>query len=170
MSDLKKLSETSPFGRELFALSITQIQDFPELLVLPGPHFALFLACDARELPADAIHGLARSLISQGLVYFCVWGPDCRRVHDIFDHAAFEHEPHAADSSTIKTTWHEYESLDEALWFFLNNTFAADRYAKSCLSAVAVSIGNEEWSAQINARLTDPLSLSKKTTQNNAPI
>ncbi|HEY3129834.1 MAG TPA: hypothetical protein VGL91_10270 [Acidobacteriota bacterium] len=165
MSDLKKLSETSPFGRELFALAIPRMQDFPEILVLPSPHFALFLAGDARKVPADVILNLAHSLINQGLAYCCFWGPDCKRMHDLFDHAVFEHEPDATEYSIVKTTWHEYESLDEALRFFISCTVAAEKYAGTCLSALAVAVGAKEWSAQIEERLADPMRLSKKTSQ-----
>lgn len=165
MTDLQKMSETGPFGRELFSLSVYRLKDFPELLALPSPHFVLFLACDARGVLGETIVTLANSLIKQGLTYFCTWGPDCKRVHDLFDQATLEYETQATDYSAIKTTWHEYESLDDALWFFLNNTFPAERYLSSCQSAVAVAVGKEDWSAKIEAVLANPLILSKAASR-----
>ncbi|HEV8131539.1 MAG TPA: hypothetical protein VGQ81_09810 [Acidobacteriota bacterium] len=168
MTKVQKVGESSEFSRELFSLKLARIEEFPEFLVLPSPHFALFLAWDARDLPAEVIHRFAVSSIQQGLVYCCVWGPDSKRVHDIFDHVIFERDPQATDYSNIPTTWHEYEKLDDALWFFLNNTFPADKYANTCLSSLAVVVGNDQWVAQINTGLADPMTLLKRTEQSNA--
>lgn len=168
VTKIEKLGESRAFNRELFSLSLPRIEEFPDFLVLPSPHFALFLAWDARGAPAELIHRLSVSLIQQGLVYCCVWGPDSKRVHDIFDHAVFERDPHSTDYSNIPTTWHEYEKLDDALWFFLNNTFPAEKYAGTCLSGLAVAVANDQWVSQINARLADPMSLLKRAEQTNA--
>ena len=31
------------------------------------------------------IPGLIQKLIDQGAAYFCLWGPDCERMHDLID-------------------------------------------------------------------------------------
>jgi hypothetical protein len=84
-----------------------------------------------------------------GCVYFCSWGADCERVHDNFDG---ERDP---DAPVIMTTWHNEESLDEALWFFVRDTHPDDGYSSTCGCGVAISIGNSAWAEHIRARLTE---------------
>jgi hypothetical protein len=58
-----------------------------EGVVLPSAHTVLLIAADARGVPADMIRRAAEHLLQSGLTFVCVWGPDCERVHDIFDQA-----------------------------------------------------------------------------------
>jgi hypothetical protein len=47
--------------------------------------FALFLAIDGSKLSTADIADFASYTIDRGLFWVSVWGPDCERVHDIFD-------------------------------------------------------------------------------------
>lgn len=87
---------------------------------LPSPHFACLLASDARGAPDTLLLALADHLLERGLAYFCAWGPDCERVHDLVDQAAMLREVRKGQDYPIITTWHADEPLDEALWFLLN--------------------------------------------------
>ena len=111
--------------RHQFFLDLSRLGDWPKQLALPSRYFGLFLACDARAISDEAIVEVAGSLIEQGIVYLCSWGPDCERVHDLFDSVIVERNPNETEKSVILTTWHDGESLDEALWHFLNVAFPA---------------------------------------------
>jgi hypothetical protein len=71
--------------RTLFSLQLEKLSDYPEKLTLPSPHFIVFLALDATAVVDQEILTLASRALSQGAIWFCVWGPDCERVHDLID-------------------------------------------------------------------------------------
>jgi len=135
------------------------IDDFPKGLQLPSPHFALFLAWDARGVPGPTVVELAAIVLDRGLAYLCAWGPDCERVHDLFDEVGSRRDPGATEETVIMTTWHEDESLDESLWYFLNCALPAEAYLNSCKSWLAVCVGNDEWARTIEMRLANPENL-----------
>lgn len=136
--------------------------DFKTLaeLQLPSSRTILLIAADATGVPAETIGLTAERLLASGLCYVCTWGPDCERVHDIFD------EIHVGDGSRdsdteFMSTWHDAESLDDALWFFLHNaTIPAG--STDFVAAVAVSIGNRECYAEIERALSDPSTFVKR--------
>lgn len=131
------------------------VSDFAALegISLPSSHTVLLVAADARDVPANAVARIAERLLGAGLAYICVWGPDCERVHDIFD------EVHVGDGSTepgytLMSTWHSTESLDEAIWFFVKCAFPLDDEIKST-SYLAVTVGNKAWADTVDAALSD---------------
>jgi hypothetical protein len=135
--------------RELYSLTLPNFGELPVGLELPTQHFAAFVACDATSVDSSVLEALARSLLKSGCVYFCSWGPNCEKVHDCFDSECYAKFP------VIMTTWHDEESLDEALWFFVSDTHPDEAYYSTCGCGVAISIGNTAWSEHIRARLDD---------------
>lgn len=127
---------------------------------MPG-RFTVLLAADTTGAEVSVLAGFARKLLQAGCVYFCAWGPDCERVHDIFDEMCFEVAP------VIMTTWHSDESLDEALWFFLKGAVPDDRYGEPTVSALTISVGRLEWDEQIRRRLADLPSLDRDVVGNS---
>lgn len=125
----------------------------PGSIRLPSAHYVALLAADAAEADPKTIAEFAKKLLNSGCVFFCAWGPDCERVHDIFDEECYEIEP------VILTTWHSRVMLDEVLRFFVFNTWPADEYQATCQSALAISIGQPERYIQIRERLADPEAL-----------
>lgn len=82
--------------------------------------FVCFIAADAREVPPDVIGAAMRELLKRGCIYIVCWGPDCERVHDIFDEefvVLYLDDP--AGEPDTDSTWHSKESLEHALWFAL---------------------------------------------------
>ncbi len=149
MTNLEPVGRMMNGKREFFALHLANFSSLPTSLPLSSPHFVALLAADATGTDSAAITDLGRQLLSAGCVYFCTWGPDCERVHDIFDEECFEVEP------VIMTTWHSGETLDEALWFFAFTAFPDSRYEGTCTSALAISIGNTTWEQLIRRRLSN---------------
>ncbi|MFZ5891951.1 MAG: DUF7684 family protein [Myxococcota bacterium] len=60
-------------------------------------------------------------------------------VHDVFDLVSIER---SSDAPVIMSTWHEKESLEEALWFALVSAYPVGTFAEQCGSVVAIAIGS----------------------------
>lgn len=116
-------------------------------------HFVLFLALDAGKLRTDLVNSAAKMLLDKGMVYVCVWGPDCEKVEDIFDEEIIQRNPDETDGNVVITTCHKEEALSEAVWFFLNCAWPAADYQHSCSDWVAAVIGNPTWEVEVRAKL-----------------
>jgi hypothetical protein len=126
--------------------------DVAETSELAGP-FVAFTALDAAALRDDELRSLARTLLQNGCVYSCSWGPEAGRVETAFDLEAAEAgiagSPYGDD--VVVTTSHEGESLDDALWFALYTAFPASGDE----APVLLAITDDRWRADIEARLGD---------------
>ncbi len=135
--------------RGIYFISLPDFSSLPDSISLPHRHFVAFVAADARGVDAADLRKFSKKLFHAGSVFFCAWGPNCERVHDTFDEECYEVEP------VIMTTWHSNNSLDEALWFLVNDARPDDGYADTTGSVLAISIGSPAWDEQICRRLTD---------------
>ena len=155
-------SGVDPEGhRSLFVISGSTFSELASASIVTGSrYFAALIVGDATSVSVQEIGQLARSLLDAGCVYFCCWGPDCERVHDVID------EEYASDGitvhddeSTIMTTWHNGDSLEEAVWFALNSAFPDDRFFEECRAVVAICIGDESMTARMTAAFAYPTAL-----------
>ncbi|MHB8793354.1 MAG: DUF7684 family protein [Thermoleophilia bacterium] len=153
MIKINNLGMNKATNRELFAVHLNNAGELDEKLDLTSRYFVCFLCWDdSTNDTRDAISNFAEILLRSGGVYFCVWGKGCSRVHDIIDLASYEQGQE--NESVIMTSWHEDESLDDALWFFLNSAFPDDRYFDECRAGVAITIGsNSESVARVDFAL-----------------
>lgn len=115
-------------------LSAPSISTVPSSLSLASKYFGVLLACDARNIEDAVVVNLARSLVANGMRYFCSWGSDCERVHDLVDSVIIESDPAETKILSLFTMWFEEKSLDEALWQFLYMVFPANDYWEDCRS------------------------------------
>lgn len=129
---------------------VASITEVPTAIECASPHFMLFLALDAKGITNDVLRAVARRLLERGLAYLCVWGEDCSRVHDQFD---LERNPDEPDESIVMTTWHDDESLGEALWYFANCAYPDDTFEQDCCDWVAISVASNDWEQTINSEL-----------------
>lgn len=106
---------------------------------------------------------VAESFVSKGLIWICAWGPDCERVHDIFDEVdcgdvgegnRLAKRAGAEVELMLMSTWHHDDTLEDAAWFFLNGAFPRD-WELSGTSYIAVTVGNPDWAATIESILAD---------------
>jgi hypothetical protein len=143
--------------RALFSLSVSLAEEVPAELGLNSPHFACFLAWDARHSSAESVSALAARLLRAGASYFVCWGPDCARVEYVIDQMVSEPGNSFAvpEGSCIMTTSHDSEPIEEALWFFLMNSWPDDHYFDSTRAALAVSVASHEWGVAISTALED---------------
>jgi hypothetical protein len=134
---------------------------WPRDIQIPVKRFRLFVAADASHANVDALSDFALSALQAGMVYFCSWGPDCERFHDIVDEVAVEDAigerlyvgKHPSD--VIMTTSHDDEPLEEALYFFTNCTCPTAGFETNSNFWVAVCVDNSEWAATIERHLRD---------------
>lgn len=120
---------------------------------LPSPHFACLLVCDAHCCDDEAILLCADRLLASGLSYFCAWGPDCERVHDLVDQAIIRREVGEDRPYPVMTTWHGDETLEDAIWYILNAAHPDETYGAMCKSRLVISIGNDAWDSEIQTWL-----------------
>ncbi len=142
-----------PLDRQLFALEVATSSEVLAATQSVTPHFATFLAWDTTSIEAGEIARLATLLHNRGLAYLCAFGPGCERVHDIFDEVEIELQAARPSDSVIMTTWHEDETLEDALWFFVNNSFPDAAYEDTCRIGIAMTIGNSHWAKQVASYL-----------------
>lgn len=115
-------------------------------------NFALFVAMNANGVADASVLQGAKKLLARGLACLCAWGPDCERIHDLFDAAAKDTNSLLSGDDVIMTTWHARESLEEALWFFVHPAFVTAKFEKSCKDWVIAPISNPEWLQLIRSK------------------
>jgi hypothetical protein len=132
---------------------------WPTTLDLPTKRFRLFVAADVTELSADALADFGQSALRSGMVYFCAWGHDCEKFHDIVDEVIAKDDagermfagPTAKD--TVMTTWHDNETLEEALDYFITLALPTEGLVSNSSYRVAISVGNPAWAAKAKQSL-----------------
>ena len=164
---IESLGNDKVTGRDLYLLGVPSLESLPERLTLATEHCVCLLASDASQLSTKLVFRAAEQLLAFGAVYICSWGPGCERVHDLFDEAVVGDGSGPSESPSIMTTWHETETLEEALWFALDAAAPADCFAKSCKSLVAISVASAEWSSIIRAAYTDPDALRRRVASDD---
>ncbi len=142
--------------RELFVIELSDPAQLPPSFRTASKHFVALIVWDAANASFESIAQLARRLMDAGGVYFCTWGPDCERVHDVIDEVWVGNGIDPQFDETLMTTWHSDEPLADAVWFALFAAFPIDTYFKECRSVVAVCIGHPQFAAEIRAAFVDP--------------
>ncbi len=162
MKQVSKLSIDPANERQLYFLDLAGPDDLPSQLGLSSSNFYCIIAWDSERADVETISRFAESLIREGAAYFCTWGPGCERVHDIIDEIDSYpfNDLGSPESSVIMTTWHAEDSLEEALYFFLNSTWVDQHYESTSLSSLAISVGSEAWKETIMAALRSPRAFS----------
>lgn len=118
------------------------VRSYDELRFIapPSRHSVILLAGDAAGVPSVILGKAADHLLASGLCYICTWGPDCERVHDIFD------ERYGGDGTTepasdFMSTWHSADTFDEAVEFFAMTAWPTDDAIEQ-LSYLAILVGS----------------------------
>lgn len=160
MSRPERVSEF--LGRGLHALALPAFADWPRSVENPGP-FVLFVAADARGVGDEAIREAARRALASGCCSVVAWGPDCERVHDLFDRVIVDEDFEASETGddVIMTTWHTQDSFEDALRYFLVAATPAAAYEPTCRTWLAVAIGSDTWAARLTESLGAPEALMR---------
>jgi hypothetical protein len=128
------------------------IEAVADTTTLSSPNFGLFVAMNAVHVTDESILKGAKKLLSKGLACVCAWGPDCKRVHDLFDVAAREINDELSGDDVIMTTWHDDESIEEALWHFIHSEYVTEKFEKTCKDWIIAPISNSEWEHLIRSK------------------
>jgi hypothetical protein len=130
------------------------VPDFTALeqLAFPPRPMVVLIAADAVTVSVDLLARVGESFLDAGLVVVCVWGPDCERVHDVFDEVYVGDGTIERDSPMI-STWHDDESLEDVVEFFaLNGRYLSDETEP--VSQLAIAVANPEWASHIDRVLS----------------
>lgn len=127
-------------------------------VVAPGRKFLLFVAADVGAADAADLVDWATPLVLGGCRGMAAWGANCTLVDDAFDWAVvWEEIQQDRELELVMTTWHDKDSLEEALWYFLRSMpqvsapELGDRY-----SMVAVVEDRGDWLERVRAAFADP--------------
>jgi hypothetical protein len=123
-----------------------------------GQHFVCLCIMDARSASTGELGNFCSSLLRIGCAYFCGWGPDCERVHDVMDAQVLGESPPRTYIGLVMTTWHPKDTLRGAFDYFLDCTIPDEEFAPDgCTSALIIVAGSDDWAEAIE-------SLVKETT------
>ena len=134
--------------RHVYVLALPDLDAFPGRLAIDSPCCVLLLAADFVARPGHRDR-LCRRIVDAGCVYFCAWGPGCEQMHDWLDGYIVEREIEGHPEMNICTTWHSADSLADTVEYAVVFAEPADEYAAGCGSVVLVSVGEADWSAQV---------------------
>ena len=143
-------------GRQLLLYHASSLNTVSDSLDPDCRHFVAMLVCDGRNLSADNIAKVARNLIDSGCAYFCCWGDDCERVHDIFDEEWVGDGFNSHSDDTILTTWHADDTLEQFIEFSLLHTQPTPGYEDECNALIAIVIDDAEHASTIQAAFSHP--------------
>jgi hypothetical protein len=161
MATPQKLGFDDVSKQDLFAMYSETPDDLPDTFGLSSPRFICFLAWDSQDVDVDKITEVATKVLNAGAVYVCTWGRGCKRVHDIIDQLGWGANPSEPVDRVIMTTWHDEDTLAEAIWFVLRCTLPEADYQTGCNSTLAISIGNSGWHDEICRAFSDPEGFSR---------
>ncbi len=126
---------------------------WPPTLKLPAKRFRLFVAANISGVNTQIVSDFALAALNHGMVYFCSWGPDCERFHDIVDEVILEDNLNEhkfsgpGNGDVIMTTWHAHDSLEEAIDFFATCAVPTDGFAPESGFRLVICVGNQDWAA-----------------------
>jgi hypothetical protein len=150
---MKKHASQSKFNYPIFSDAVQRVDD---LLTLdfPSEKFVLFLAADFSSIDPQLIAETGKGLIHKGLVYVCTWGPDCEKAHDAFDQGSYKYEEETGNQFHLMTSWHENETIENALWYGVFSAFSPDEFL-SKTATLCVTVSNSVWNERVQELLGD---------------
>jgi len=114
--------------------------------------FSLALLVDGSRYSNEELLAFAGETLRKGLCYLVAWGPDCERVHDLFDEEVIDDDGEdrylpagASPDDVVITTWHAKETLAQSLFFFVYCAFPTDAFEPEWKHRIILSVGNEKW-------------------------
>ena len=125
-----------------FPVFVHRVGSYDELrsTTPPSRHSVILLVGDAAGIWTHIISEVADHLLASGLCYICIWGPDCERVHDIFDQS-YVGDGTTEPTSDFMSTWHSSDTFAEAVEFFSMTAWPTDD-ATDDLSYLAILVGS----------------------------
>jgi len=117
--------------------------------------FILFVAASASRDDEVEIRRFSEDAVDSGCAYVCTWGTNCELVHDLFDLASI-----AADRF-VMSSWHNDDSLAEAVYFALTDAWPDDNQFPNAAEAAVILAVEEQWIGEVRRLLTDQEELAR---------
>jgi hypothetical protein len=152
---MEKMGFDGISGRHEFLINATDAAELPSRIVLPSSRFVCLVVWDAVDVEDETITHLAQQLLLSGAVYVCAWGPDCMRVHDLVDAVAVDSSEAGDNEAVVMTTWHEDESISEAVWFSRRCALPDRTLFDDCGSTLVLVIGSAAWADEARSAFRD---------------
>lgn len=140
--------------RVLYLAHLDDLAHWREFVSAEGasPVNALFIATEAAPRRED-VSAFAEHLITGGMFWLSSWGAECEWVHDLFDEVDVWltvqlHERGTDTDDVVITTWHDKETLGEALEFFWTAAFP-DNGKSYGPNFVALAVGSEDFRVEV---------------------
>jgi len=137
-----------------FGVVLVDLLSWPGQVDIPVRRFRLFVAADSTRNSVEEISHFSEIALTRGMVYFCGWGPGCERFHDILDEVIVGDETVGQNrfapptpGDTVMTTWHDRDTLEEALDFFVTCAVPSEGYLKESSYWLVVCVGHPDWAA-----------------------
>ncbi len=154
-SQVSMIFPNEPPARAVFLCPAQSIEELPAKIKTNSSNFGLLLIMDAKDKGDKELLDAATKLADKGLAYLCAWGPDCERVHDVFDEGVQKKNDELTGDDVIMTTSHADEPLVEALWFFLHSAFPTQSFQASCLDWIIAPIRNRDWEQEVRSKIQE---------------
>jgi hypothetical protein len=133
--------DTDSQRRVFFGLSVSSLAQWPDSLSLGFDFFAVLVVADGTTETTEELGEWARRALAQGLVYSCSWGPGCETVHDVVDWEELARHNYDTTGPIVMTTWHEGETLDEAMNFFMVSAVPDKPFPLDSTAWLVVEVG-----------------------------
>ena len=108
---------------------------------LPWKQFVALLGGATAHVSTDQLYAIAERLLDAGAVYLMCWGDGASRCEEIIDEAVAMRSP----ASTIMTTAHEGESLEEVSSFATSVALPDAAFAATTGDVVLLFVENVRW-------------------------
>jgi hypothetical protein len=152
-----------PDSGHLYLLQLASAASLPDHIELPSKYFVCFIVSNSCHYSDELLSQVARKLLLNGAVEFCIFGDDCERFHDLIDEQVrvmkLEND---SDETVIPTWWHASEPFEDALWYFLYTTNPSEAYMAECNCWVLVSIGDHSFKTEIREAFEDPENFNER--------
>jgi hypothetical protein len=155
--------------RALVATAIASINDWPDEVQLPSPHFALLIAGPLAGYSDFELKVFADKLHHQGCAGVTIFETDGDRFEDIYTHVFIFHDPYGRvflpgkPASAFIGGDHDLvmamsdREFDHGIWDFLFLDVIAPAYRATCLTWLAIAVGDSAVHQRICSALSDPI-------------
>jgi len=120
-------------------------------LPFPAEPYVCMVWANRSGVALEERESLADALIATGCRYIVCGGADCEKWHDSADDAYLARDPECKNDNTfVMTTWHENESQEDVVFFFLTCTGVENATLNRYL---IVQVGRDERHASLLSSL-----------------
>jgi hypothetical protein len=147
-------------GKDFAVIELPRLE-WPKARCAPSPRFRLFVAADVAAVSTDVLSDFSLNALNSGMVYFCAWGNGCERFHDTVDEIVAEDVAREKrftgpnEKDVIMTTWHDHDSLEDALDFFASCALPTDGFMTASDFRLVMCWGDPQWAMRARAFLQE---------------